>query len=160
MKLLGEALQNLLLHKTRSLLAGLGIIFGVASVICMVSISEVARRDVISRIERLGLRNVIVDSVKPDDLRQKEKASRQQSWYSSYGVTRADLQILRASVPAIETIVPMRLLLKEVTSGLQKTDVGVVATTPDYPSVMEHPLQRGRFLVAADQASGFPACVL
>src|SRR5262245_13245737 len=160
MKMLLEALRNLLLHKTRSLLAGLGIIFGVASVICMVSISEVARRDVISRIERLGLRNVILDSVKPDEVRQKEKASTQQSWYSSYGITRAELQTLRTSLPAIEAIVPLRVLLKDVTSGLQKTDVAVVATTPEYPEVMEHPLERGRFIVAADQARGFPSCVL
>jgi len=52
---LREAAHNLFLHKTRSLLAALGIIFGVASVICMLSISEVARRDVIGRIERMGL---------------------------------------------------------------------------------------------------------
>ena len=42
-----EAFQNLLLHKTRSALAVLGIIFGVASVICMNSISEVAHKDVV-----------------------------------------------------------------------------------------------------------------
>ena len=68
-----EAWQNLMLHKVRSGLAALGIIFGVASVICMVSISEVARRDVVEQIERLGLTNLIVDSpasLSHDDLRE------------------------------------------------------------------------------------------
>jgi putative ABC transport system permease protein len=160
MKILTEALQNLLLHKARSGLAMIGILFGVASVICMVSISEVARRDVISRIERMGLHNVIIDSVKPEDVRQQEKTAGSQSWYSSYGVTRADLKILRESLPAIATVVPMRVLLKDVTSGLKKVDVAVVATTPDYPRIMEHPLARGRFITAADEARGFPAVVL
>ena len=89
-----EAFQNLLLHKARSTLAVLGIIFGVASVICMNSISEVARRDVITRIERMGLNNVVLDSVKPEDIRKQEKTQAEQSWYASYGVTRADLEIM------------------------------------------------------------------
>ncbi|MEW6744297.1 MAG: ABC transporter permease [Planctomycetota bacterium] len=159
-KLVLEALQNLSLHKARSSLAILGIIFGVASVICMLSISEVARRDVISRIERMGLNNVVIDSVKPEDVRQKEKTSNQQSWFASYGVTRADLAILTETVPPIEAVVPMRILLKDVSAGLQKTDITVVATSTGYPDIMEHPLQRGRFITAADEARGYPACVL
>ena len=68
-------ISSLLLHKLRSSLTMLGVLFGVASVICMLSISEVARRDVIGRIERLGLRNVIVDSVKPERIRNQEERS-------------------------------------------------------------------------------------
>jgi ABC-type antimicrobial peptide transport system permease subunit len=52
-----------MLHKTRSLLAALGIIFGVASVICMLSISEVARQDVVNRIQRMGVNNLILDKI-------------------------------------------------------------------------------------------------
>ena len=155
-----EAFRSLLLHKARSALAALGIIFGVASVICMLSISEVARHDVISRIERMGLHNVIIDSVKPEEVRRKEKGSTRQSWYSSYGVTRKDLEVLAESLPAVEEIVPMRILLKDVTAGLKKTDVSVVATTPSYPRVMEHAVKRGRFVVPVDEARGYPACVL
>jgi putative ABC transport system permease protein len=38
-------INNLRLHKLRSLLTSLGIIFGVAAVICMLSISEGASAD-------------------------------------------------------------------------------------------------------------------
>ncbi|MFH1998604.1 MAG: ABC transporter permease [Planctomycetota bacterium] len=160
MKLIFESLQNLLLHKVRSFLAMLGIIFGVASVICMLSISEVARHDVISRIERMGLNNVILDSVKPEAVRKKEQEDSQQSWYASYGITRKDLDILDESLPVIREILPMRILLKDVVSGFQKTDVAVVATRPSYPEVMEHPVQRGRFITPVDEARGSPVCVL
>ncbi len=155
-----EAFQNLLLHKARSTLAVLGIIFGVASVICMLSISEVARHDVISRIERMGLHNVIIDSVKPEDVRRKEKGGSRRSWFSAYGVTRKDLDILEESLPAVEAIVPMRILLKDVNAGLRKADVAVVATSPLYPRIMEHAVRRGRFVVPVDEARGYPACVL
>ena len=100
----------------------------------MLSISEVARHDVLSRIERLGFNNVILDSVKPEYARQCEKTSSQQSWYSSYGVTRDDLQILKASLPVIETIAPMRIVLKDITAGLKKADIAVMKVPRRRPS--------------------------
>ena len=102
LELIFEALGNLFLHKTRSLLAALGIIFGVASVICMLSISEVARQDVVNRIERLGLNNVILDSVKPEAVRGKEKSDSEDSWLASYGITKKDLKILNDNVDEIK----------------------------------------------------------
>ncbi len=42
--LLGLALHNLLMHKVRSILTSLGVIFGVGSVIAMLAISEGAER--------------------------------------------------------------------------------------------------------------------
>ncbi|MBU0756073.1 MAG: ABC transporter permease, partial [Planctomycetes bacterium] len=62
--------------------------------------------------------------------------------------------------PAVETVVPMRILLKDVSAGLKKTDIAVVATTPDYPRILEHPIQRGRFITAVDEARAVPTCAL
>ena len=94
-----EAWQNLMLHRVRSGLAALGIIFGVASVICMVSISEVARRDVVGRIERMGLHNVILDSVKPERVRKRERSGSDQSWIARYGIKRKDIDVLESNLP-------------------------------------------------------------
>jgi len=160
LELAKEAWTNLLLHKTRSGLAALGIIFGVASVICMLSISEVARRDVIDRIERMGLRNVILDSVKPERVRRREKADSQQSWIARYGLTREDLEILEDNVPEIEAIVPMRIMLEDVQSNLETSDINVIATSTEYPRVMDHAVRDGRFLSEVDEARAQAVCVL
>ncbi len=159
-KLVREAWTNLLLHKTRSGLAALGVIFGVASVICMLSISEVARRDVIGRIERLGVRNVILDSVKPERVRRREKQDSDRSWIARYGLTREDLKMLAANVPEIEAIVPMRIMLEDVRAGLETADINVVATTPNYSWVMDHSVREGRFLSQVDNARSQAVCVL
>lgn len=160
LKLLKEAWQNLLLHKTRSGLAALGIIFGVASVICMLSISEVARQDVIARMEKMGLRNIILDSVKPDRIRQQEENRNDDSWSARYGITRRDLEILADTVTDIESIVPMRVMLKDVQANLKLADINVVGTTPDYSEVMEHRPSIGRFLVDVDEGSAQAVAVL
>ncbi len=160
LELIFEALGNLFLHKTRSLLAALGIIFGVASVICMLSISEVARQDVVKRIERLGLNNVILDSVKPEVVRGNEKSDSENSWLAQYGITKKDLKILRENVSEIKEVVPMRIMLHGV-SGNQKTaDVTVVGTKQNYAEVMQHKIAAGRFFSRVDEANLRSVCVL
>ena len=47
--------HNLMLHKIRSVLTSLGIIFGVGSVIAMLSISEGAKREALAQIESMGV---------------------------------------------------------------------------------------------------------
>ena len=47
-------------HKFRSFLTMLGIIFGVASVIAMLSIGEGAKRQAIAKYQDLGVNNIII----------------------------------------------------------------------------------------------------
>jgi len=54
------ALSGLTDHKFRSFLTMLGIIFGVASVIAMLSIGEGAKREAIAKYQDLGVNNIIV----------------------------------------------------------------------------------------------------
>lgn len=75
--------RNLLLHKLRSLLTVLGIIFGVAAVICMLSVSEGASADELRSIQLMGTRNVLVDSVAP---RQTTQVSQGNASLLEYGI--------------------------------------------------------------------------
>ena len=57
--------KSLMLHKLRSLLTMLGIVFGVASVIAMLSIGEGASKEALDQIRKLGSTNILVTSKKP-----------------------------------------------------------------------------------------------
>ena len=54
--------QNLLVHGLRSLLTMMGMIFGVAAVVAMLSIGAGARQKVMSLIEQMGVHNLIVEA--------------------------------------------------------------------------------------------------
>ncbi len=54
------AVFGLLDHKFRSLLTMLGIIFGTASVIAMVSIGEGAKKQALAKYQDLGVSNIII----------------------------------------------------------------------------------------------------
>ena len=57
--------KSLWMHKLRSLLTALGIVFGVASVIAMLAIGEGASFEAQQQIKELGSQNIILESVKP-----------------------------------------------------------------------------------------------
>src|ERR1700746_3779314 len=66
-------LENLLLHRLRSLLTMLGMIFGVAAVVTMLSIGAGARQRVMAVIEQMGVRNLIVEAKETNDWQAHQK---------------------------------------------------------------------------------------
>ena len=59
--------KSLMLHKLRSSLTMLGIIFGVCSVIAMLAIGEGASYEAQEAIKKLGSQNIIIRSLKPPE---------------------------------------------------------------------------------------------
>src|SRR6476646_8301296 len=64
---LKSGMKSLLLHKLRSGLTVLGIVFGVAAVISTLAIGEGTSRKAQEDIQALGATNIIIRSVKPSD---------------------------------------------------------------------------------------------
>ena len=62
-----RGIETLRVHKLRSLLTMLGMIFGVAAVVSMMSIGAGAQREVLTLIEQLGVRNLIVEAREATD---------------------------------------------------------------------------------------------
>src|SRR6476659_10328570 len=80
-------LKNLRLHKLRSLLTALGIIFGVAAVIIMVAIGEGTKQAALEQVEQLGARNILIRSTPPP---QSNEASARTQRVLDYGLKRVD----------------------------------------------------------------------
>ncbi len=147
--------RSLLVHKLRSALTTLGVLFGVSSVIAMLAIGEGASEEAQEQIRRLGSQNVILRSVKP-----QEENSNADSRVLSYGLTKEDYQRIVDTFPGIEGAVPMRELPDEVRRGPVEISPRVLCTTPDYLSVTGRELSRGRFLTPVDERTVANVCVL
>ncbi len=57
--------KSLALHKLRSFLTALGLLFGVSAVISMLAVGEGASYDALEQIKTLGPTNLMVRSQKP-----------------------------------------------------------------------------------------------
>ena len=142
-------LQNLWLHRLRSLLTALGIIFGVAAVIIMMAIGEGSKQMALLQLERLGAKNIIVRSQRPPESQQMS-SGQQRGRSMRYGLTWADLQVLTDNFPDAEAVVP----LKEVGSQILKDNLRKTSqtfgTTPQLAQVANLKVARGRYLNQAD----------
>jgi putative ABC transport system permease protein len=150
-------LNNLRLHKLRSLLTSLGIIFGVAAVICMLSISEGASADEMRMIELLGTKNIIINSVKPP---QATEASQRNSRLIEYGITRDDVAMIQASVPRVAHVVPLKTVAYRARHGEFQAVINVVGTTPEFFDIVNVAVTRGRSITTQDISARTNICVI
>src|SRR6266576_3230830 len=95
--------ENLASHKLRSLLTMLGMIFGVAAVVAMLSIGAGAQQKVMAFIEQLGVRNLIVEAKESPNWQELQKVRK-----DSPGLTLNDYQIIRKNVPDIQDGTPRK----------------------------------------------------
>jgi putative ABC transport system permease protein len=151
--------KSIWLHRLRSLLTALGMVFGVGAVVAMLAVGEGASRDAQRQYLRLGSRNLIVRSVKPTDS-ASAGASASRSWTVTYGLTLDDVKAVETTVPGLSRLVPRRDLPYDLWNGARKVVGSVFATTPDYREVTNLVLEQGRFLTEADSKTRSNVCVL
>jgi putative ABC transport system permease protein len=137
--LLRLGLRGLMLHKLRSTLSILGVVFGVAAVVAMSSVGEGARREAIAQIGALGIDTVTVRS------RSSSDASPARG-----GLRLRDAESLRAVVPHLLAAAPVREARLSAAAGSRHSDVIAVGTTPDYAAAVRLRFVSGRFLSDLD----------
>ncbi len=140
-------LKSLALHKLRSGLTVLGIVFGVCSVIAMLSIGEGASWEAQEQIKALGSTNIIVDSVQPPE---NQSASAERSRVVDYGLRYKDAERIQETIPEVSVVIPVRQIEKDLWH-LQRRSRGVVkGTLPYYFGLGRFELQEGRYLTDTD----------
>src|SRR6202043_999809 len=100
---LRQGLQNLPSHKLRSLLTMLGMIFGVAAVVSMLSIGAGARQKVMAFIEQMGVRNLIVEAKETTEWQAHQKIRK-----ISPGLTFHDYRVILDDVDDIVASSPRK----------------------------------------------------
>ena len=137
------------MHKLRSGLTVLGIVFGVAAVISMLSIAEGTSRVAQEQIRALGATNIIIRSVKPSDEAQASGGNGPRM-ILNYGLKYSDFDRIVETIPTIRKVLPIREIRKQIRHGSYALDGRVVGTTEDYADFNLLQMHEGRFLTASD----------
>src|SRR5438874_3780161 len=152
-------LRSLWLHKLRSLLTVLGIVFGVCSVIAMLAIGEGASYSAQEEIKSLGSQNIILRSVKPPE-EQKVSEKGSQSFVLQYGLTYTDINRIRSTIPGVSVVVPGRIMREYVWNISRRVDCEIMGTVPWYPQMRNHHIARGRFFSDDEMDDKANVCVI
>ncbi len=150
-------MKSLWLHKLRSALTALGIIFGVGSVIAMLAIGEGASRDTQARIARLGSKNIIIRTMKPPE---EQSSIGQQQQMTEYGLTYDDADRFQTGIPNVLVIVPSRRLNQQAQYRTKRVNIEVIGTVPWHPDISNLQLKMGRFISSLDMQYKEGICVV
>jgi putative ABC transport system permease protein len=149
-------LQNLVLHRLRSLLTMLGMIFGVAAVVSMLSIGAGARQKVMALISQMGVRNLIVEAKETTEWQAHSKIRK-----ISPGLTFQDYRVIRDDVGDLVASTPRKRLTPSKTIPRPLEDVPVVyGVNPSYIEIAGLHLLEGRFFDQNEESRGASVCVL
>ncbi len=149
--------KSLLLHRMRSLLTMLGVVFGVAAVIAMLSVGEGARRDALAELAKLGPRNVILHSQKAVE---DDSSGTVRKRMDVYGLRYEDDLRIAESFPDVLRTVPVKEVRKRAWLGTRNLELLVVGTTPGWFDLVQRPVLAGRVLTADDTRGPAGAVVL
>ena len=130
--------RSLRLHKLRSSLSILGVVFGVAAVVAMSSVGEGARRETLAQIAALGIDTV---TVKPQPAAPGEPLAT---------LPLATAESLRRVVPGVRAVAPLRVAELSADAGGRTASVIALGTTPAYGEAARLELAAGRFLADLD----------
>jgi len=150
-------LENLRAHKMRSALTMLGMIFGVAAVVAMLSIGAGAQQEVMAFIEQLGVRNLIVEAREAPDNQTLQKVRK-----LSAGLSFQDVRIIQANLDGIDAASPRK---RFTPSKLIPRPVGgdipvVYGVTPAYQKIANLQVASGRFFDDAETTAAAPVAVV
>jgi len=149
-------MQNLLAHGLRSLLTMLGMIFGVAAVVAMLSIGAGARQKVMALIEQMGVRNLIVEAKETTEWQAHQKVRK-----ISPGLTFADYRVILDDVDGVMASTPRKRMTPTSTVPKSQQDIPTIyGVEPSYQRIAGLHLLDGRFFSQDDEDLATPVCVL
>jgi putative ABC transport system permease protein len=149
-------LSSLLVHKLRSLLTMLGMIFGVGAVVAMLSITEGAQKEMMSYIDLLGVNNIIIEAKEAVD-RNELQARRA----ISPGMSFRDFRSITENVQGLEFLTPRKRFKPQ--KVLPKTGAEppiLIGVLPNYMAINSLRMVEGRFFNDEDNDRSTPVCVL
>ena len=130
-------LKGLQSNKLRALLTMLGIVFGVAAVIAMLSIGEGAKQEALQQIALMGTNNIIITKVTVAENTTGKKKS------FSPGLNLNDAKAIKELNPLVDFITPQLEIKVPVTYKSQILQTTLIGTTIDYFNTFNTKMELG-----------------
>jgi putative ABC transport system permease protein len=142
-------------HKFRSFLTMLGIIFGTASVIAMVSIGEGAKKQAIAKYQDLGISNIIVRDKDLTDTELEEVRVK-----FSQGLSLKDADAIKRIVPGVVEVAPQSEAKLDARYADKSAKAAVIGITPSILSILNYRIDKGVFINQDQYDRKLKICIL
>ena len=151
---LGIALRALRVNKLRSALTVLGVVVGVASVVCMMSIGAGAQADVSERIRTLGSNLLLLMPGARNSGGARLESGTQPT------LTEEDALAIRRNLRDVQVAAPLLSRSMPLVAGNRNWTTLVAGINPDYLIAREWQISIGRPFTAAELISGAKVAIV
>jgi putative ABC transport system permease protein len=142
-----EAMRSLWSAKQRSLLALIGIVIGIGSVIAMVTVGQIVENEAIRQFREMGTDICVVRLMNRSGQRQKGS-----------GMALGTIRNVPRECLAIRTTAPYVSMFSQLTYGRKRINSPGLGVTEQFRTLFKVPLVQGRFISDLDGSSNY--CVL
>ena len=149
------AIYGLRDHKFRSFLTMLGIIFGTASVIAMISIGEGAKKQAMAKYQDLGVSNIIIRDKDFTDTELEQIRTK-----FSQGLSLDDTKAISEIVPGIRGVAPQSEAKLDAMFEDRSSKANVIGITPGITDILNYRMDKGIFIDSDHYDRQLKVCVL
>jgi putative ABC transport system permease protein len=158
------ALESILSNKLKSILTGLGIIFGVAAVISMLAIGNGARQEILEQMKMVGVNNIVITPIvtpagEESDDESTNGENRQKSKFSP-GLSLADAKAIQQLLPTVKRLSPEIALSSYVVQSGKREQAKLLGVSNEYFNIYNLVLRDGSFFTDYQEENGIPVCVI
>jgi putative ABC transport system permease protein len=156
------AIEAVVANKMRSILTGLGIIFGVAAVIAMLAIGNGAQEEILEQIKLVGVNNIVIEPIieqREENLSESIASGKEKKKFSP-GLSLKDVIAIQDVVPAIERLSPEIVLETYIIKNGIRRSAKLVGVEPNYFELTSFQLARGKMFNEQQLIKGSPVCII
>jgi len=149
------SVRCILMHKLRSTLSLLGVMCGVMAVLTMVAIGEGAKKELVTRIEQLGTKNIYIKASPLTKAREHDAIEK-----LSRGLTIYDRDRIKAGGVYVKDIVCVKDVKADILGTSSDISPQIIACTSEYAAINGLQPALGRFFKSSDVVAGEMVCVI
>ena len=152
------AFEAIMANKLKSILTGLGIIFGVAAVISMLAIGNGAQQEILEQIKLVGVNNIIIKPIIEERI-ESEEGEKEKAKFSP-GLNLADVKAIQQILPTINQVSPEIELNSFAIRDMNHEAIKVLGIDDNYFKLFNLVLQEGNNFNEHQVVHGTAVCVI
>jgi putative ABC transport system permease protein len=157
------ALDAIMANKLRSLLTGLGIIFGVAAVITMIAIGQGAKQEILSQLDLIGVNNIVITPVfeqNEGDTQSDASEVKKETQKFSKGLDLSDALSMMKVIPNISGSSPEIVVNINAIHDGKFRSTKLIGIGPDYFDISNIEIDNGSNFSAYQLENAQAVCII
>jgi len=158
------ALESILANKLKSILTGLGIIFGVGAVISMLAIGNGAQQEILEQMKMVGVNNIVITPIVTpageEETTENGNGENKQKSKFSPGLSLLDAEAIEEILPTVNRLSPEIALNSYVVQAGKREQAKLLGVSTEYFDIYNLGLEEGVFFSEYQEENGIPVCVI